>query len=91
MLRRTVPANVCLGLLFGALVGVLFLAVLLVITVWGYTPIGGAAIVSVLPAAALAVRPLERRLPPLYTVCGGRCSLWDSSRSRSSPRRRPRT
>jgi hypothetical protein len=71
MLRRTLPANVCLGLLFGALVGVLFLAVLLVITVWGYSPIGGAAIVSVLPAATLAVRPLERRLPPLYAVCGG--------------------
>jgi MFS family permease len=70
-LRRTVPANVCLGLLFGALVGVLFLAVLLVITVWGYSPIGGAAIVSVLPATTLAVRPLERRLPPLYTICGG--------------------
>jgi predicted MFS family arabinose efflux permease len=71
VLRRTVPANVCLGLLFGALVGVLFLAVLLVITVWGYSPIGGAAIVSVLPAMTLAVRPLERRLQPVYAVCGG--------------------
>jgi predicted MFS family arabinose efflux permease len=74
-LRRTIPANVCIGLLFGALVGVLFLAVLLVITVWGYSPIGGAAIVSVLPAAMLAVRPLERRLPPLYAVCGGAALL----------------
>jgi Major Facilitator Superfamily len=71
VLRRTIPANVCLGLLFGALVGVLFLAVLLVITVWGYSPIGGAAIVSVLPAMTLAVRPLERRLQPLYAVCAG--------------------
>jgi predicted MFS family arabinose efflux permease len=71
VLRRTVPANICLGLLFGALVGVLFLAVLLVITVWGYSPIGGAGIVSALPAMALAVRPLERRLQPLYAVCGG--------------------
>jgi predicted MFS family arabinose efflux permease len=70
-LRRTIPANVCIGLLFGALVGVLFLAVLLVIVVWGYSPIGGAAIVSVLPAATLAVRPLERRLSPLQAVCGG--------------------
>jgi MFS family permease len=70
-LGRTVPANVCLGLLFGALVGVLFLAVLLVITVWGYSPIGGAAIVSVLPLVTLVVRPLERRLPSLYAVCGG--------------------
>jgi predicted MFS family arabinose efflux permease len=70
-LRRTIPANVCIGLLFGALVGVLFLAVLLVITVWGYSPIGGAAIVTVLPAATLLARPLERRLQPLYAVCGG--------------------
>jgi predicted MFS family arabinose efflux permease len=70
-LRRTIPANVCIGLLFGALVGVLFLAVLLVIVVWGYSPIGGALIVSVLPLATLAARPLERRLPPLYAICGG--------------------
>jgi MFS family permease len=70
-LRRTIPANVCIGLLFGALVGVLFLAVLLVIVVWGYSPIGGAAIVSVLPLATLAVRPLERRLPSLHAICGG--------------------
>jgi predicted MFS family arabinose efflux permease len=74
-LRRTIPANVCIGLLFGALVGVLFLAVLLVITVWGYSPIAGAAIVSVLPAATLAARPLERRLPPLSAVCGGAALL----------------
>ena len=74
-LRRTLPANLCLGLLFGALVGALFLAVLLVITVWGYSPIGGAAIVSALPGAALAVRPLERRLPRIAAVCGGAALL----------------
>jgi predicted MFS family arabinose efflux permease len=74
-LGRIMPANVCLGLLFGALVGVLFLAVLLLITVWGYTPIGGAAIVSVLPAVTLAVRPLERRLEPLQAICGGAALL----------------
>ncbi len=74
-LTRTVPANVCLGLLFGALVGVLFLAVLLVITVWGYSPIGGAAIVSALPAATLAVRPLARRLAGRIAICGGAALL----------------
>jgi MFS family permease len=72
-LRRTLPANVCLGLVFGALVGALFLAVLLVISVWGYSPIEGAAIVSALPLAALAVRPL--RLTPLAAVCGGAALL----------------
>ena len=74
-LLRTVPANTCIGLLFGALVGVLFLSVLLVITVWGYSPIAGAGIVSVLPAATLAARPLERRLPRVAAVTGGAALL----------------
>ena len=74
-LARTLPANACLGLLFGALVGALFLAVLLVISVWDYSPIAGAGIVSALHVAALAARPLERRLPRLTAVCGGAALL----------------
>ena len=74
-LSRTLPANVCLGLLFGALVGALFLAVLLVISVWGYSPIGGALVVSALPFAALVARPLERRLEPHLAVAGGAALL----------------
>ncbi|HSC49188.1 MAG TPA: MFS transporter [Gaiellaceae bacterium] len=74
-LSRTLPANACLGLLFGALVGALFLAVLLVISVWGYSPIGGALVVSSLPVAALAARPLERRLEPHLAVAGGAALL----------------
>jgi Major Facilitator Superfamily len=70
-LAGTLPANACLGLLFGALVGVLFLAVLLVITVWGYSPIAGAAIVSVLPAATIVSRPLGRWLGGITAICGG--------------------
>jgi predicted MFS family arabinose efflux permease len=70
-LNRTIPANVCLGLLFGALVGVLFLSVLLVITVWGYSPIAGAAIISVLPAATLLARRLALRLDALVAVWAG--------------------
>ena len=72
-LNRTPPANACLGLLFGALVGALFLAVLLVISVWDYSPIAGAGIVSALPVAALAVRPL--RLSRWTAVCGGSALL----------------
>jgi len=72
-LSRTLPANACLGLLFGALVGALFLAVLLVISVWDYSPIAGAGIVSALPAAALAVRPLK--LSRLTAVYGGSALL----------------
>src|SRR6185369_9920249 len=67
-LARTLPANACLGLIFGALVGALFLAVLLVISVWGYSPIGGALVVSALPAGALAARPLERTLEPHLAI-----------------------
>jgi MFS family permease len=74
-LARTLPANTCIGLLFGALVGVLFLSVVLVITAWGYSPIAGAGIVSVLPAATLAARPLERRLHSLTAVYGGAALL----------------
>jgi predicted MFS family arabinose efflux permease len=74
-LARTVPANACLGLVFGALVGALFLAVLLVISVWGYSPIGGALVVSALPAAAFVARPLERRLEPHLAVVGGAALL----------------
>jgi predicted MFS family arabinose efflux permease len=74
-LAGALPANLCLGLLFGALVGALFLAVLLVISAWGYSPLGGAAIVSALPAAAVAARPLARRLSRLRAVCGGAALL----------------
>ena len=72
-LKRTLPANACLGLVFGALVGALFLAVLLVISVWDYSPIAGAGIVSALPLAALLVRPL--RLSGLIAVSGGAALL----------------
>lgn len=68
---RTTYANASLGLLFGALVGVLFLAVLLVILVWGYSPLGGAVVVSVLPLATVAARPLQRRLPAPVAACAG--------------------
>src|SRR5262245_8713425 len=74
-LAKTGPTNTCIGLLFGALVGVLFLSVLLVITVWGHSPIVGAAIVSVLPLATLAARPLEKRLPPMLAIYGGAALL----------------
>jgi predicted MFS family arabinose efflux permease len=72
---RVLPANACLAFLFGALVGALFLAVLIVISVWNYSPIGGAVIVSALPVAAVAARPLEARLRPLVAVWGGAALL----------------
>jgi len=70
-LVRTVPANAALALVFAALVGALFLAVLLIITAWGYTPLGGAAIVSTLPAGTLLAFPLSKRLPSFAGAAGG--------------------
>jgi MFS family permease len=68
-------ADAALLLLFAALVGALFLAVLLVITVWGLDPIVGALVVSALPAATLAVRRLARRLDQHSAVWGGAVML----------------
>src|SRR4051812_23364706 len=73
--RGALAADAALGLVFAALVGALFLAVLLVITVWGLEPIVGALVVSALPAATLAARPLGRGLPRLQAVCGGALML----------------
>ncbi len=59
-------ANIALGLLFGALVGALFLGVLLLVAVWGLSPIAGAAVVSALPLGTVLARfvgaPLDQRL-----------------------------
>ena len=72
-ISERVPLGSALGLIFtyAALVGALFLAVLLVVTVWGYGPLSGAAIVSALPLAALAVRPISKRLPSPADLAGG--------------------
>ena len=58
--RGDVRANASLALLSGALVGALFLVVLLVIEVWGLSPAGAALLVSILPATTLAAGPLAR-------------------------------
>jgi predicted MFS family arabinose efflux permease len=68
---RRLAANLGLACLFGALVGALFLAVLLVIVGWGLTPIAGAAVVSALPLAALAARPLAGGLSVRRAAAGG--------------------
>jgi MFS family permease len=60
---------------YAALVGALFLAVLLVVVVWDYGPLAGAGIVSALPVAALCARPLSARLSGLADVVGGSALL----------------
>jgi MFS family permease len=72
--RPQVAAGVGLALSFAALVGALFLAVLLIVTVWTFGPLAGAAIVSVLPLAALATRPVSAHLRGAEDVAAG-CAL----------------
>jgi MFS family permease len=69
--RGALAADAALGLIFAALVGALFLAVLLVITVWGLEPVTGALVVSTLPAATLLARSLGRDLSTRAAVAGG--------------------
>jgi predicted MFS family arabinose efflux permease len=69
--RAAAAANLGLGLLFAALAGALFLAVLLAVTVWGLPPALGALAVSALPAAALASRRLEPLVSQRTAVGGG--------------------
>src|SRR5205823_1911199 len=50
----------------------LFLAVLLLVVVWGWSPLAGALVVSALPVAAVLVRRLSPALPAtVAAVCGG--------------------
>jgi MFS family permease len=67
--------DVAIGLLFGALVGALFLSVLLLIPGWGYSPILGAAIVSALPLCSLAAPRLVRPHGDDVAVVGGAALL----------------
>ncbi len=69
--RAAVAADAGLALVFGALVGALFLSVLLVVTVWGLSPLAGALVVSALPVCAIAARPLAARLSAPSAVAGG--------------------
>jgi MFS family permease len=69
--RGALAADAALACVFAALVGALFLAVLLVITVWGLEPIVGALVVSALPVGTIVARPLGRGLRPVTGVGGG--------------------
>jgi hypothetical protein len=69
--RETVRANFGLMLLFGALVGAVFLAVLVLVAVWDLGPLAGAGVVSALPAGALLTRPLSALLVGALDVAAG--------------------
>lgn len=73
--RLALWPGMLLVLAFSALVGALFLAVVLVVTVWDLGPLAGAGIVSALPLTALAVRPVARELSPRVEVPAGSALL----------------
>jgi MFS family permease len=70
-LGRTIPPNLGLALLSGALVGALFLGVILVIDVFGLTPLQGAAVVSAIPIATVLAGPVASSLPVPLAVGSG--------------------
>ena len=68
-------ANVGFLLLDGAFAGELFLAVLLLVVVWGWSPITGAFVVSAIPLGAIVVRKLGPPLPARFAVVTGGVAL----------------
>ncbi len=74
-LRGVVRANVGFFLLYGALVGALFLGVLLLVVVWGFEPLTGALVVSTLPVGAIAVRRLGPAIPSWLAAATGGVAL----------------
>lgn len=69
--RHLAAPNLGLLLVFAALVGALFLGVLMIVTVWQFSPITGALVVSALPVAAVLLRPVGELLPPRWDVVSG--------------------
>ena len=81
--RPSVSSNLALLLLSGALTAALFLLVLLLVDGWRLTPIAAAAVVTVMPAAAVAGRrlaarvggPLNRAVTGTVLIAGGLAAL----------------
>jgi MFS family permease len=71
----TALANAGFLALYGALVGALFLSVLLLVIVWGWSPISGALVVTTLPIGTIAVRRLVPGLPRGLGVAAGGIAL----------------
>ncbi|MDX6523262.1 MAG: hypothetical protein QOI17_775 [Gaiellales bacterium] len=70
--RPAVAANLALALVSAALTAALFLVVLLLINGWGHSPLAAAAIVTVMPLAAVAsYRLTPAGLSPRLRGCSG--------------------
>lgn len=73
--RGAMIADAALALTFSALVGVLFLGVLLLVVVWGLPPIVGAVLVSALPIGTLLAQRLAAATSERGAVIGGSTML----------------
>ena len=73
--RGAMLADTALGLTFGALVGALFLGVLMLVVVWGLPPLEGAFVVSALPVGTLIAHRVAASLPRRGAVLAGAVAL----------------
>jgi MFS family permease len=64
-------ADASLGLVFAGLTGVLFLAVLLLVVVWGHEPVHAALVVLAVPLGAGLSRPLAHGASPVARAAAG--------------------
>ena len=69
--RRAAIADIALALTFAALVGALFLGVLLLVVVWGLSPIAAAVAVTALPIGTLVAARLTRVVAERRAALGG--------------------
>jgi MFS family permease len=70
-LAGALRANVALMLLSAGLIGALFVSTLLLINVWGLSPIAAAAVLLVLPLLTAATGPPARGSRPTVAAAGG--------------------
>jgi MFS family permease len=70
-LAGALRANVALMLLSAGLIGALFVSTLLLIDVWGLSPIAAAAVLLVLPLLTAATGPPARGSRPTIAAAGG--------------------
>ncbi len=72
---RRLSANIALALASAALVGLLFLAVVLLVNIWRLSPLKAAAVVSAIPVATLLVQPLAVRVRSRPAAAAGVVAL----------------
>jgi hypothetical protein len=70
-LSGAIRANLALALLSAGLIGALFLSTLLLINVWGLSPIAAAGVLLALPALTAVTGPLAGGLNPTIAAAGG--------------------